>query len=195
MRMMKKSMILFLCLVFTIGSLLMMSSCAKKQVQVEDTAGAPTAPPPETKDMGPTEDERAAAEAERRRQAMLAEEAARKLEGEISMFESEKIYFDFDRSELKPEARAVLTKKADWLRSNPKYKVRIEGHCDERGSTEYNLALGERRANAAWKFLNALGVSGERMSVISYGEERPDDPGHNEQAWSKNRRDEFVLSD
>jgi peptidoglycan-associated lipoprotein len=193
--MMKKSMILFLCLVFTFASLLMMSSCAKKQVQVEDTAGAPTAPPPETKDMGPTEDERAAAEAERRRQAMLAEEAARKLEGEISMFESEKIYFDFDRSELKPEARAVLTKKADWLRSNPKYKVRIEGHCDERGSTEYNLALGERRANAAWKFLNALGVSGERMSVISYGEERPDDPGHNEQAWSKNRRDEFVLSD
>ena len=195
MRMMKKSMILFLCLVFTFASLLMMSSCAKKQVQVEDTAGAPTAPPPETKDMGPTEDERAAAEAERRRQAMLAEEAARKLEGEISMFESEKIYFDFDRSELKPEARAVLTKKADWLRSNPKYKVRIEGHCDERGSTEYNLALGERRANAAWKFLNALGVSGERMSVISYGEERPDDPGHSEQAWSKNRRDEFVLSD
>jgi peptidoglycan-associated lipoprotein len=126
---------------------------------------------------------------------MLAEEAARKLEGEISMFESEKIYFDFDRSELKPEARAVLTKKADWLRSNPKYKIRIEGHCDERGSTEYNLALGERRANAAWKFLNALGVSGDRMSVISYGEERPDDPGHSEQAWAKNRRDEFVLID
>jgi len=195
MRMMKKSMILFLCLVFTFTSLLMMSSCAKKQVQVEDTAGAPTAPPPDTKDVGPSADERAAAEAERRRQAMLAEEAARKLEGEISMFESEKIYFDFDRSELKPDARAVLTKKADWLRSNSKYKIRIEGHCDERGSTEYNLALGERRANAAWKFLNALGVSGERMSVISYGEERPDDPGHSEQAWGKNRRDEFVLVD
>lgn len=193
--MIKKSMILFLCMVFTFASLLTMSSCAKKQVQVEDTAAAPTAPPPETKDMGPTEDERAAAEAERQRQAMLAQEAARKLEGEISMFESEKIYFDFDRSELKSDARAVLTKKAEWLRSNPKYKVRIEGHCDERGSTEYNLALGERRANAAWKFLNALGVSGERMSIISYGEEKPDDPGHSEQAWSKNRRDEFVLMD
>jgi peptidoglycan-associated lipoprotein len=196
MRMMKKSMVLFLCLVFTFGSLLMMSSCAKKQVQVEDTAAAPPAPPPEPKEVGPSaEDQAAAAEAERQRQAKLAEEAARKLEGEISMFESEKIYFDFDRSELKPEARTILTKKADWLRNNPKFKLRIEGHCDERGSTEYNLALGERRANAAWKFLNALGVSGDRMDVISYGEERPDDPGHGEEAWAKNRRDEFVLID
>ena len=191
--MMKKSMILVLCLVFTFTSLLMMSSCAKKQVQVEDTAGAPTAPPPDTKDVGPSADERAAAEAERRRQAMLAEEAARKLEGEISMFESEKIYFDFDRSELKPDARAVLTKKADWLRSNSKYKIRIEGHCDERGTEEYNIALGERRANSAKRYLINLGVKTNQLSTISYGEEKPADPGHNEGAWAKNRRSEFPI--
>ncbi|NIR17957.1 MAG: peptidoglycan-associated lipoprotein Pal, partial [Desulfobacterales bacterium] len=96
-------------------------------------------------------------------------------------------------SELKPEARAILVKKAEWLRNNQEFSVRIEGHCDERGTNEYNLALGERRANAAWKFLNALGISGSRMTTISYGEERPADTGHNETAWSQNRRDEFKL--
>ena len=79
------------------------------------------------------------------------------------------------------------------MRANPRYSVRIEGHCDERGTNEYNIALGERRANAAWKFMNALGISGNRLTTISYGEERPADPGHNENAWSKNRRDEFKL--
>ena len=108
-------------------------------------------------------------------------------------FEAENIYFDFDKSELKPEARAILTKKADWLRAHPEFSLRIEGNCDERGTIEYNLALGERRANAAWKFLNAMGISGERMTTISYGEERPAFLGHNEAAWAKNRRDEFKL--
>ena len=108
-------------------------------------------------------------------------------------FEGERIYFDYDKSELKPEARAVLKKKAEWLRDNPEFSARIEGHCDERGTNEYNLALGERRANAAWRFLNALGISGARLTTISYGEERPADPGQNQDAWSKNRRDEFRL--
>jgi peptidoglycan-associated lipoprotein len=108
-------------------------------------------------------------------------------------FEGEKIYFDYDKSELKPEARFVLKRKAEWLRNNPEFSARIEGHCDERGTNEYNLALGERRANAAWRFLNALGISGSRLTTISYGEERPADPEHNQDAWSKNRRDEFRL--
>jgi peptidoglycan-associated lipoprotein len=107
--------------------------------------------------------------------------------------ESEKIYFDYDRSELKPEARAVLTKKAAWLRENSGYSIKIEGHCDERGSTEYNLALGERRADAAAKFLSALGVSSSRISTVSMGEENPVDSRSNETAWAKNRRDEFIL--
>ena len=107
--------------------------------------------------------------------------------------ESEKIYFDYDKSDLKPEARAVLTKKAAWLRANTGYSIKIEGHCDERGSTEYNLALGERRADAALKFLTALGVSASRISAVSLGEEKPADSRSNETAWAKNRRDEFVL--
>jgi len=108
-------------------------------------------------------------------------------------FEGEKIYFDYDKSELRPEARTALKKKAEWLRNNLGFSARIEGHCDERGTNEYNLALGERRANAAWRFLNALGISGSRLTTISYGEERPADPGQNDDAWSKNRRDEFKL--
>jgi peptidoglycan-associated lipoprotein len=134
------------------------------------------------------ERQRLAREAERARQA--AEEAARKA---LMEMESEKIYFDYDKSDLKPEARAVLSKKAAWLRENTEYSIKIEGHCDERGSTEYNLALGERRADAAAKFLTALGVSESRVSTVSLGEEKPVDTRSNETAWAKNRRDEFVL--
>ncbi len=114
---------------------------------------------------------------------------------EVQAFESGHIYFDFDRSELKPEARAILEKKAAWLKAHPDYSVRIEGHCDERGTNEYNLALGERRANAAMKYLNALGIPSGKISTVSYGEERPADPGHNEGAWSQNRRDEFKVTE
>lgn len=127
---------------------------------------------------------------ERERQRIAAEEAARQA---LMEMESEKIYFDYDKSELKPEARAVLTKKAAWLRENTGYSIKIEGHCDERGSTEYNLALGERRADAAAKFLGALGVSSSRISTVSMGEENPVDSRSNETAWAKNRRDEFIL--
>ena len=103
------------------------------------------------------------------------------------------IYFDFDKYNLKPPAVKKLDKTADWLSANPGAKIRIEGNCDERGTSEYNLALGDRRANSAMKYLVNLGVSASRISTISYGEERPADPGHNEEAWAKNRRDEFKL--
>jgi len=116
-----------------------------------------------------------------------------KLRREIQEFESERIYFDFDRSNLKPEAQTNLKRKAEWLRANIQFSIVIEGNCDERGTSEYNLALGERRANAAKTFLTSMGVSEIRISAISYGEERPADPGHNEEAWAKNRRDEFKV--
>ena len=103
------------------------------------------------------------------------------------------IYFDFDKHNLKPPAVAKLDKVADFMSKNADAKIRIEGHCDERGTNEYNLALGNRRANSAQKYLIDLGISAERLSTISYGEERPADPGHNEAAWAKNRRDEFKL--
>ena len=103
------------------------------------------------------------------------------------------IYFDFDKSNLKQPAVAKLDNVADIMSKNADVKVRIEGHCDERGTSEYNLALGDRRANSAKKYLVDLGVSAERLSTISYGEEKPADPGHDEAAWAKNRRDELKL--
>ncbi|HUF78356.1 MAG TPA: peptidoglycan-associated lipoprotein Pal [Thermoanaerobaculia bacterium] len=103
------------------------------------------------------------------------------------------VYFDFDRSELRAESREQLTRNSDWLRDNPGYAVTIEGHCDERGTNEYNLALGDRRASSARDYLVSLGIDGGRMSTISYGEERPDCTESSESCWQRNRRAHFVV--
>jgi peptidoglycan-associated lipoprotein len=104
------------------------------------------------------------------------------------------IRFDFDRYDVRPEDTVVLKENAAVLMTKlPKAKIQIEGHCDERGTVEYNLALGERRANSAKKYLISLGISEDRISTISYGEEKPFDPGHTEEAWAKNRRAHFVI--
>jgi peptidoglycan-associated lipoprotein len=116
------------------------------------------------------------------------------IEGEV--FESKlfkDIHFDFDKYDIRGEDEAILRENAAWLKKNPKMKIQIEGHCDERGTAEYNLALGERRANITKKYLVSLGVASDRISTISYGEERPLDPGHNEGAWAKNRRAHIVV--
>jgi peptidoglycan-associated lipoprotein len=104
-----------------------------------------------------------------------------------------KIYFDFDSYNLSGTARSDLVKNAKLLKKDSVGKVRIEGNCDERGSDEYNLALGEKRANVAMRYLVTLGIPAERLSVISYGKEKPADPGHDEAAWARNRRDEFAV--
>jgi len=104
------------------------------------------------------------------------------------------IYFDFDRYELSSNARETLADHARMLQSNPKVKLLIEGHCDERGTIEYNLALGERRANAVRKYLLNYGLPTERFSVISYGKEKPQDSRHTEEAWSQNRRAVFIIT-
>lgn len=103
------------------------------------------------------------------------------------------IYFDFDRSEILPEFTDVLRAHAAYLVSNPSATVMIEGHCDERGSREYNIGLGERRANAVKRFFEAEGVDPAQINTISYGEERPEALGHNEAAWSQNRRAVLVY--
>lgn len=105
----------------------------------------------------------------------------------------EKIYFDFDAADLSESARAALTKNAALLKKESSARILIEGNCDERGSAEYNLALGERRANAARQYLVTLGVRPERLSTVSYGKEKPAVQGSDESAWKKNRRDEFVV--
>ncbi|RLB29389.1 MAG: peptidoglycan-associated lipoprotein Pal, partial [Deltaproteobacteria bacterium] len=120
------------------------------------------------------------------------EEAAYR-ERMAAQVEAEAIYFDFDRSFIRPEYRPVLAKKAEFLREFPEYNLRIEGNCDERGTNEYNLALGDRRSDSARNYLISLGISPDRIETISYGEERPLAVGHNEASWSQNRRDDFVL--
>lgn len=105
----------------------------------------------------------------------------------------DRVFFDFDSSELSADARNTLERQAFWMRNNPSVTVVIEGHCDERGTREYNLALGERRAAAAKDYLTALGVDGNRVRTISYGKERPAVPASNEEAWSKNRRSVTVV--
>lgn len=105
----------------------------------------------------------------------------------------QRIYFDFDQYVLTDEARDTLAGNAAYLKANAGVQVKLEGHCDERGSDEYNLALGERRALAAKNYLVSMGISSGRLDIISYGEEVPLDPRHGEDAWSKNRRAEFKV--
>lgn len=104
------------------------------------------------------------------------------------------VYFELDKSDLSAQSRDALTKDAEFLRSYPQVRLSIEGHCDERGSTEYNLGLGQRRAEAAKNFLISLGISGDRMETVSWGKERPFCMDHNEACWQQNRRAHFVLA-
>jgi peptidoglycan-associated lipoprotein len=104
------------------------------------------------------------------------------------------IRFEYDSAALGDEARATLEKHALWLQGHRDVKVTVEGHCDDRGTVDYNLALGEQRARAARDYLVSLGVAADRLRVVSYGKERPIDPGNDEAAWARNRRDHFAVS-
>ena len=157
----------------------------------------------------PTAEEEAARRAqeearqrELERQKALAEEnliedslTSERAPDDKTRFENEDIYFDFDSIQLTPQAQEILTKKGKWLRDNPAATVTIEGHCDNRGTNEYNLALGEGRAQSAKTFLMDLGVDVSKLRTISYGEERPIDPQQTESAWAKNRRAHFVIEE
>lgn len=134
--------------------------------------------------------------AEREARERAEEEARRRAERErVLSIISERIHFDFDRSEIRPDQEPVLQRKIEVLRQYPNLTLQIEGHCDERGSDEYNLALGQRRAESAKRYLTSYGLSGDRFTTISYGEERPVSPASNEDAWAQNRRSEFVVTD
>jgi peptidoglycan-associated lipoprotein len=106
----------------------------------------------------------------------------------------DRVFFDFDKSDIKPEGQKTLEKQAAWLKKYPNVTVTVEGHCDDRGTREYNLALGERRATAVKKALVALGIPANRISTISYGKERPAVVGDNEAAWAQNRRGVTVVN-
>jgi len=177
-------------------------------VACKKPAPAPVEPPKAVEPAGPTQDEidaqKRAAEDAARRKAEAEAEAARKAAAEA---EAEKaatykraaeaalkdINFEFDKSEIRETDKAKLQAIADFLKAYPQAKLQIEGNCDERGTVEYNLALGERRAHAAQAYLVGLGVATDRLSTISFGKEKPKVQGHDEQSWLENRRDEFKL--
>jgi peptidoglycan-associated lipoprotein len=147
-------------------------------------------------------EEAAKAEAERAKETKAKEKFEKSLVAEKTpgiageVFESsllKDIHFDFDRYNIRPGDASIMKENAALLKKYPNVKIQIEGHCDERGTVEYNLALGERRANSAKNYLVSLGISPARISTISYGKEKPLDPAHNEAAWAKNRRAHTVV--
>lgn len=133
-------------------------------------------------------------EARRLREARLAEQQARGSEArQREVFVNQDVHFEYDRYDLTAEARQVLNEKARYMQSHPDLKIIIEGHCDERGSSAYNLALGEKRAKACAAYLQAMGIAANRMETVSYGEERPLVQGLTEEAYAANRRGHFVI--
>ncbi len=171
--------------------MMLAAGCAKQEMVKKDEGIAPAAaakPPVKTE----------AVKAEPVKQAPVKESAVQEVAKSTSQAEQlkaalQKIYFDFDSYKLSDVARAALAKNAQYIKKDTADKVQIEGNCDERGSDEYNLALGERRAKAALDYLVTMGVPANRLSFISYGKEKPADPGHSEAAWAKNRRDDFTV--
>lgn len=186
----------FLVLVLIIFVGFLTPSCAKKELKSEPVMSEDEARRRAEEEARKRELERqqAAVREESLKDEQLREERAR-FKSARDMFENEDILFEFDSASLSIEAQEILRKKAEWLRENPKARVTIEGHCDERGTSEYNLALGDRRAYSAKVFLVDLGIEESRLATISYGEERPIDSNSSEEAWAKNRRDHFVIKE
>ena len=185
---MRKKLWIILALAFIIPGLLFTASCAKKAVK--DDAALTQAEGDEAAEKAKQEElarQRAIEEERLKEEARLKQEAR-------DMFLNDDIFFEFDSSILTSEAQLMLKKKAEWLQNNPEAMSTIEGHCDDRGTNEYNLALGDRRATSTKTFLVDLGISASRLTTISYGEERPVDLGQNEDAWAKNRRCHFTTN-
>ena len=113
-------------------------------------------------------------------------------ETDTAVNEMELVYFDYDKSAISPAFAEIIQKNYDWIAENPDVQIQLEGHCDERGTNEYNLALGERRAKAVFDHLVSLGANPSQFSMVSFGEERPAASGSNDVAWGKNRRVEFT---
>jgi len=185
---MKKMIGNLFVLILVFAGLMFVVSCAQKAVQ----STSPDAPQVE---MTKEDDMESQVEVEdlAKQQALEEEALEREKAASRSMFISEDIYFDYDDSSLKDVDRETLKRKAVWLNNNPEASIIIEGHCDERGTTEYNLALGDRRAESARSFLIDLGINPSRLEKISYGEEMPADSGPGEEAWAKNRRAQFTV--
>ena len=201
---MKKSLIILMVLMLSLAfSLIFLGGCTKKtvvkegslaeekEVVVKESGAAGMKKGDETtKSVIVKEGPLTEGSAKEVTEAGAKREKASTVKGQSTFVD---IHFDFDKYNLKSEYRAILKKDADWLAKHEKFNVLIEGNCDERGTSEYNLALGQRRAEEARKYLVELGIDKKRIKTISYGKEKPLDPGHSEEAWGKNRRDHFVV--
>ena len=184
-------------------SMMLMTGCAKKAVSKDEglVAGEKKAAAAQSEAAAKKEADRklaaeqaAAQQKEDVKELALKRDAAAAAAAEKEQTAFEDIYFVFDKSTIEPEAREILKRLASLLGSNKNYSLVVEGHCDERGTVEYNLALGQRRADAAMKYLVDLGLDKESIKTITYGKERPLDPGHDEEAWAKNRRAHFLTT-
>jgi len=184
-----------LVMVMMIAGLALTMSCAKKNVMVD---------PSVTQKTGAISTEEAARIAAQEKEKALAqqrlqEETMQKNADQVAAmgaredFENQDILFGYDSAVLSAEARQLLKEKAQWLEANAGGNIVVQGHCDERGTTEYNLALGDQRAISVKSFLMNMGILGGRIVTISYGEEKPLDSGYGEAAWSRNRRAHFVI--
>lgn len=184
----RKFSTLFSLLIVAVGCLWLASACKKKpptSVQEKRPAEVPAAAPatPVAPPVG---------------SAPITDESQRVLSSSIQELNQkgylQDAYFDYDKYELRDDARSALATDAEWLKKFSSIQILIEGHCDERGTNEYNLALGERRANAAKDYLVSLGVDAGRVKTVSYGEERPFCTESNEACWAKNRRGHLVIT-
>jgi peptidoglycan-associated lipoprotein len=177
-----KSRSLFFVPVILLLSMFVLWGCPKKAevttTQETPKEAVPAAPTPKPEEAVP---------APAIREAQPEERAEAKAAG------LQPIHFDFDKSFIRDDAKPVMKANAEWLKANPKVKVKIEGNCDERGTKEYNQALGQRRAASAKKYLTDMGISGSRISLISYGKEKPICTQSTEDCWQKNRRDDLVA--
>jgi peptidoglycan-associated lipoprotein len=161
-------------------SLVALTGCPKK-------AEVSSVPEPQPQAAQPEKVAEAPAPAEAVKEEAAKEAAPKETAG------LQPVYFDFDKSFIRDDAKAAMKANADWLKANPNAKVRIEGNCDERGTIEYNQALGQRRAASAKKYLTDMGVSAKRIALISYGKEKPVCKESTEDCWQKNRRDDFIA--
>ncbi len=175
-----------LILVSIFALLVTISGCKKK---VEVTAPPPPAPKVEEKAEAP-EKAPTIKEPELTEEEIFRMKSLEELNRESPL---QRIHFDFDKYFIREDAKPVLERNAEWLKKFSSVKILIEGHCDERGTEEYNMALGEKRAKSTMNYLISLGISPDRIKIISYGKSRPLDPGHNEEAWALNRRADFII--
>ena len=204
----------FVAFVFILCLGLIVSGCPKKTIVKEEPLVKKAEESAAEKEKAARlEAEQKEREAKERELAKLKEEEAKRRQQEQKEFEKslvakktpgiegevfetkmlKRIHFDFDKYNIRPDDAEILKQNVAVLKRFPTVKIQIEGHCDEKGTNEYNLALGERRASSAKKYLISLGIDERRISTVSYGEEKPLDPGHNEEAWAKNRRADFVI--